>query len=35
MGRAGEPEEVLLRHRPLQLTGVAWLALFLLGVTGA
>lgn len=34
-GEGGEPEEVLLRHRPLQILGLVWLALFLVGVSGA
>jgi len=31
-GEAGEPEDIVLRDRGLQLLGVAWLLLFVLGV---
>ena len=31
-GSAGEPEDIVLRDRGLQLLGLAWLLLFVLGV---
>ncbi|HLI44910.1 MAG TPA: decaprenyl-phosphate phosphoribosyltransferase [Acidimicrobiales bacterium] len=31
-GRGGEPEELALRHRPLQVLGLCWLALLLVGI---
>jgi decaprenyl-phosphate phosphoribosyltransferase len=32
IGQGGQPEEVLLSDRVLQLVGVAWLVIFALGV---
>jgi len=34
-GRAGEPEEILLRDRGLQLIGLVWVVIFTLGAVGA
>ena len=33
-GEAGEPEDIVLKDRGLQLIGVIWVATFMLGVLG-
>jgi decaprenyl-phosphate phosphoribosyltransferase len=33
-GAGGAPEDVFLRHRVLQILGIAWVAMLLIGVTG-